>query len=290
MGANDGVDAHLGEEAGEHRRDWGRCRWIGVREPSRKREDGGLDGETDEEHDLKDQLDARVKLRQAQGQLGEVHSAGCRVGEADGDEEHHRGDERDHHVHGAGTHPLLRATHGDEHEGGGQQQLESHVDVEKVSGQERVGHSAGQEEECRVVDGRGRALIAIRHSLEYRVEQNQKRDGNRSDQHEGGEAIRHQHDAHRGRPAAHIQNDRAVQRSDEECDGGGQHGAQHADRGGKLQEAELLGGEKEKDSGAQHGEHHGQGKEGAKIHRCLHRFHRGIRQPFQRDRPDPQAS
>lgn len=95
---DDRVNAHLGEQAGEHRRDRGGRRRVGVREPEGQRENGRLDPERHQEHHVQQVLRALVQVRELDGEVGHVDGAGGAVDHRDRDQEEHRGHHRDHEV------------------------------------------------------------------------------------------------------------------------------------------------------------------------------------------------
>ena len=150
--ADDRVHADLGQQAGEHRRHRGRRGRVGVRQPGRHREHGGLDREHRQQQQLQHQRDVGRQVTQPHRQLGEVHRAGGGVDRGDGDQEQRRGQQADQDVGAARPDPRARAAEGEQHVRGEQQHLEADEEVEQVAGEERVGDAGGQHQERRVED------------------------------------------------------------------------------------------------------------------------------------------
>ena len=87
LGADDRVDADLGQQAGEDGRDRRRRRRVAVGQPRRHREDGRLDGEGGEQAELQHERDAGVEVTEADGELREVDRARGGIHRGDADEE-----------------------------------------------------------------------------------------------------------------------------------------------------------------------------------------------------------
>ena len=89
--ADQRVHAHLGEQAGEERRDRPRRRVVRGRQPEEQREHGGLDAERDQEqHRHGRHRTGRVSPVQLAGEVGHVQRAGHAVEDADRGQEHGR--------------------------------------------------------------------------------------------------------------------------------------------------------------------------------------------------------
>ena len=267
LGADDGVDADLGEQAGEDGCHRGRRGRVAVRQPQREREHRGLDGERRQQQQLEHERDGRGDVVDALGDLSEVERADGRVGGGQGGEEEHRRHHVDDDVDRPGAHAGRGAAQGQQHVAGEQQHLEADEQVEQVAGQEGVRDAGHQGEERRVVDrdrglvgalGRARALVA--DALPDGVEQHGQGHHGRHQQHQRGEPVGHQRDAE-ALPAAEPHHLRAV------AVGGGEQQRGHDDDGrehdgahhplGPRPAVEHQGG-----SGAEQGQDHGQRHEG----------------------------
>ena len=138
LGADDGVHADLGEQAGEDRGHRRRRRRVAVGQPEEQREDGGLDAE----HDEQQHGQARCAARSGSsailvGEVGHVHRAGRRVDERERGHEQHRRQQADDHVGHARPHLVEAPAERDEHVAGRQHHLEGDEQVEQVAGEER---------------------------------------------------------------------------------------------------------------------------------------------------------
>ena len=198
LGADDRVDADLGEQAGEHRGDRRRRGRVAVGQPGREREHRGLDAERDQQHRLDQQLRAGRQLAQPPGQLRHVDRAGRGVDQGDGGEEDQRAEQADHDVGDAGADAGRRAAEGQQHVARRQQDLEADVEVEQVAGEERVGHAGDQHQERRVEDRQRRLLVAVGGALADGEHEHAERDGGRDDEHQRREPVDDEHDARAG--------------------------------------------------------------------------------------------
>lgn len=131
--AEHAVDADLGEQAGEDGGDGGGRRRIGVGQPGGDREDGGLDAEDGQQHRLDEGGDAEGEVVEPLGELREVDGAGGRVGDGDGHQEDHRGEQRDDHIGRTGPYPGAGAAEGEQDEAGDQHDLEADEEVHEVA-------------------------------------------------------------------------------------------------------------------------------------------------------------
>ena len=206
---------------------------------------------------MQDHLHVGGQLAQLHGQVRHVHGAGGRVDHRDRDQEHHRGEHGDHHVGDARADALGGAPHGQQHVGGRQEDLEAHVEVEQVAGEERVGHARHEDQERGVEDRDRPTLVPVDQPLRRGVQQHRQGDQRRHHEHEGREPIHHEADAQRGRPAAEVDG-----RDPGVPDRGQQQRVQHegeherGDRDGDLRAGAAH--EHEGHGRAQHGQHDGQ--------------------------------
>ncbi|MCB5282617.1 hypothetical protein BJQ89_02379 [Arthrobacter sp. ES1] len=171
FGTDNGVDTHLGEQSCEHRGDWSRRRGVGVREPKGQREHRRLDAKRHQEHYVQQVLGALVQLRQLDGEISHVDGAGSAIDHRDRHQEEHRGHHRDHQVGHACPDPRARPAEGHQHIAGGQEDLEAHIQVEQVTGEERIGHPRYQDQIGGVEDRDRRIPIAVGHALTGGVNQ-----------------------------------------------------------------------------------------------------------------------
>ena len=74
-GADDGVDTHLGQQAGKDGRDQRRCRGIGVRQPGIQRDHGGLNAKGDEQRGKDSGASSFRNVLHALANLCHVHRA-----------------------------------------------------------------------------------------------------------------------------------------------------------------------------------------------------------------------
>ena len=160
FGADDRVDADLRQQSSEDRCHRGRCRWVGVGQPEGQREDRGLDAEAQQQEDVKDHLHIGRQIRDPLGQLRHVHGAACCVDDADRGEEDHRGHQRNDYIGDSRTDPLRRGAEGEQHIGGDEEHLEADVEVEQVSGEERVRNARAQHQIAGVEHG-DRCLVRV---------------------------------------------------------------------------------------------------------------------------------
>ena len=230
-----GVDADLGEQAGEHgRHRRGRGR-VAVRQPQREREDRRLDGEGREQQQLQHQRHGGRDVVDPLGDLGQVEGADGRVGGGQRREEQHRRHHVDDHVDRAGADAGRGAAEGQQDVAREQQHLEADEQVEQVAREERVGDAGHQGQEGRVVDrhGRlvgagGRPLAVVADALADGVQQHRERHHRRHQQHQRGQPVGHQRDAE-ALPAAEPHDLRAVAVGrDEQQRGHDDHGREHA--------------------------------------------------------------
>ena len=204
LGADDRVDAHLGQQPREHRRHRRGGRGVGVGEPEGQREHRGLDPERDQQHEVQLQLRALREVGELHGEVRHVHGAGGAVDHPQGDEEQDRGDHRDHHVGHARPDALRGPSHGEQHVGGRQEDLEAHVEVEQVPRQERVGDTGHEQQERGVEDRDGALVVPAGHALAHRVDEHREGHDHRHHEHERGELVHHHDDPVRGRPATQV--------------------------------------------------------------------------------------
>ena len=137
LGADDRVDADLGEQAGEHRGDRRRRGRVAVGQPEEQREHRGLDAEHDQQQHGEGAADAGRELADPDREVGHVDRAGRRVEQRERGDEQRRREEADDDVGHARPHLLAAPAEREQHVAGGEHHLERDEEVEQVAGEER---------------------------------------------------------------------------------------------------------------------------------------------------------
>ena len=200
-GPDERVDADLGEEPREDRRHRDRRRVVRGGQPEEEREDGGLDAEGDEEEagERRDEPRGGAALH-GEGEVGHVERARDAVEDTDRGEEDGRGEEVERHVLDGALELCPLPPEGEQHERGHEHDLERHVEVEQVPGEERHAHAHQEDVEERVV--------AV--GLPRRVDRAERVDGHRQagdageQHHDRGEEVGHEADPVRGGPRPRL--------------------------------------------------------------------------------------
>jgi len=200
---DDGVDADLLHDAGEHRGDRGGRGTVRAGHPELERHQAGLQGEHAKQQrrypqDGRDGDAERLRRGQATGHVGHVQRARGGVQAADGDQHQRRGDEVEHDVLQAGAGVFRPGVEHDEHVGGHQHHLEPDEQVEQVAG-EKGARDADQREVKQRVEGQ---LLGTVADVEDGVDQRRHRHDGGDDQHERRETVGDGDDPDRRRPVA----------------------------------------------------------------------------------------
>ena len=150
--ADQRVDAHLGEQSGKRRADRRRGRVIRGWQPEEQREQPGLDAERDQEQHREHGVDAgRADGRPHAREIGHVERPGGAVQQPERGQKDGRCDQVDRDVLERRLHLRAGPVERHQHERRHQHDLEPHVEVEEVAGQEGPGDSHQQDLHQRVV-------------------------------------------------------------------------------------------------------------------------------------------
>ena len=144
-GADNCVDADLGEQAREDCRHQRRRGGVGVRQPRLEREDGGFDAEGDEQDRENRGAGTGRDFLHAHPDLRHVHGADRGVDIAQRQHEYQRGSHRDHHVAHARAHARRGSAQRQQHVGSHEEDLKADVEVEEIACQEGHVHAHGQQ-------------------------------------------------------------------------------------------------------------------------------------------------
>jgi len=194
--ADEAVDADFREQAGEHRAHRTRSRGVRVGQPEEQRKHRRLDAEGEQQEQLQSGAHAVWQCGEPRGQLGHVHRAGRGEDQADGDDEHHRLDDVEHHIGGAGANLGVGAFEREQHVARHQQNLERDEQVEEIAGEERLRDSCRQHHVHRVVERR----LLVGAALTHRIHEHRGDHRQGDDHHHRGETIGHHRDGEVARP------------------------------------------------------------------------------------------
>ena len=205
--ADQRIDAHLGQQPGEDRRDRDRRRVIRGRQPEEQREQRRLDPEGHHEHHGDRGQQAGVfHLAHGQVQVRHVQRAGDAVKQADPRQEHDRRDEVQRHILDAAIQLFLAAAQHQKAEAGDQHDLEPDIEVEQVARQE----GAADRRDQHLKQGVKAQTLQPLGDLGQGVDDRGHRRDRGDHDHDAAQVIGDQRDAEGRLPVRHLPGDDAV--------------------------------------------------------------------------------
>ena len=206
-GADQRIDADLGQQTREDGRDRKGRGVVARGQPEKQREECGLDPEGHDEHHRDDQEKPLVfDLLHRAMQIGHVQRPGQTIKQADPRQEQDRRDQVERDVFDAAIKLFLLAAQNQQAKGRDQHHLEPDIEVEDIAGQKRAADTGQQHLEQRVI---AQPFLA-RVNIAKRIDRDGQT-GNAGDHHHHRrQQVSDQRDAEGRGPLAHLRRDHAL--------------------------------------------------------------------------------